>query len=118
MGAQNFRHFQGRTNNSVLGQFFFNVPKIQFFHDFRVFWSLFILGSKGGSGKIFYRHVARGENFVRVFKGDKNFRRLIVSDSLGAKLYALKNEAKMAIHWYYDDLRYLPPPQPHIIKLI
>ena len=50
MGAQNFRHFQGRTNNSVLGQFFFNVPKIQFFFMiFGYFGHFSFLGQKGAA---------------------------------------------------------------------
>ena len=59
-GAKNFR----------LDQFFFNVPKTQFFHVLGVFWALFIFWSKGG--KKFQTCREGGANsFRRVLKGGR-----------------------------------------------
>ena len=48
-GAKNFGLPQkGGAKNFRVDQFFFNVPKTQFFHVLGVFWALFIFWSKGG----------------------------------------------------------------------
>ena len=39
---------EGGAKNFRLDDFFFNVPKTQFFQVFWVFWALFIFWSKGG----------------------------------------------------------------------
>ena len=62
-GAKNFGLPQkGGAKNFRVDQFFFNVPKTQFFHVLGVFWALFIFWSKGGK-KFQTRREGGGEKF-------------------------------------------------------
>ena len=62
------------ANNFGLGQFFFNVPKTQFFHVLWVFWALLIFWSKGGGEKFWTRREGGGEKcWTCHLGGAKNF---------------------------------------------
>ena len=85
-GAKFWTSPEGGAKNFRLDQFFFNVPKTQFFHVLGVFWALFIFWSKGGRKILDASRRGGAKNFRRVLKGRKIFRQSIISDSLGAKL--------------------------------
>ena len=61
-GAKFWTSPEGGAKNFRLDQFFFNVPKTQFFHVLGVFWALFIFWSKGGR-KILDASRRGGEKF-------------------------------------------------------
>ena len=63
-GGRKILDFARRGGRKILDliNFFFNVPKTQFFHVLGVFWALFIFWSKGGR-KILDASRRGGEKF-------------------------------------------------------